>query len=180
MHLLNLALALAKLHPMAAGVGAAALLLLAALAMGLKFSSLRQRPRRPLALIVCDAIAVGSVREPANPPAPACEDDESDRVEGHSPAQIALSGIENADGNQWRFSIHKPGNVIATFCYPGKTEACAAHKAMRRALKDLSFAIAPGKSLPRPGSNPASDIDLSRHRSIWFDRPGTVAKLRIG
>ena len=171
--------AAARLDPLV-DAGVAVLLFLAAICWRFWLRAARRRARRPLALIVSDAIAAGSALESPGSAAQSSGDIGREQA-ATRPGELVLGGLEkwNAGGNQWCFSIAKASKVIAIFCYPGKTEARAAHKAMSRVLEDLRSVVLPEEHAPSPQSDPASGIDLRRHRSIWVDRPETAAPGKI-
>ena len=89
----------------------------------------RRARRRPTASILSDAIIVGS-----NSPRDAA------RPNGTRLMHPAVGELErlSESADQWGFSLTDADRVICTFVYPGREQAVAAQKAMRRAKKDLA------------------------------------------
>jgi hypothetical protein len=170
MDLANLvyALSIAKLHPVLAGAALVAFILLAA-GWGLRWGlMLRRRRERPLALIVADAIAQGSVHDMSAPPPQ--RDAPSVEMAAAGRARLRLTAyqkLEESESN-WGFSLREAGNLVATFVYPGQEEARAAHKAMRRALKDLTMVLQPAKTPLRRSELDPADF---RPQRVWAERP---------
>jgi len=104
----------------------------------------RRARRRPTAAVVSDAIMVGS-----NSPRPAAPKARADAVRQPALRQMApvVNGLEKLSDGQWGFSLGDAGHVIVTFVYPGRDQAQAALKAMRRTVKDLLFALRPADPL---------------------------------
>jgi hypothetical protein len=135
---LNMALLSAHMNilPVASGLVA---LILFAVSWRFRLSVLQRRERRPLALMVSDAISAGSFpsRMMVQPTGSTMENLSTHRM---SPALSSPEKL-NATGNQWGFSIHDHDKVIFTFVYPGKAEARIAYKAMQRAFKELAYSM---------------------------------------
>jgi hypothetical protein len=126
----------------ASGVGALVLIIAA---WQVRAAVLRRRARRrPLALVLSDAILVGS-----NSPRLAAA-----RTGGAAhPVTLATGELRsvNEAEDQWGFSLLDADKVILTFVYPGKQKAQTALKAMQRMCKNAAFVLQP---VPPPHPQP--------------------------
>lgn len=133
--------ALSHLPPnmLLAAAGAGALVLIVA-AWQVRAAVLRRRARRrPLALVLSDAILVGS-----NSPRLA-----GTKARGAAhPVTPALSELQNVNAHQdqWGFTVKDGDAAILTFVYPNKQKAQTAWKAMQRLCKNAAFVLQPGRS----------------------------------
>ena len=105
----------------------------------------RRARRRRMAVVVSDAIMLGS-----NSPRMEGQRHTARRME---PVIGELEKLNGKDG-QWGFSLRDADKAILTFAYPSREKADAALKAMRRACKDLTFAFEPDPSQAGSGEMP--------------------------
>ena len=102
----------------------------------------RRARRRPMALVVADAIMVGANIPRGNEPAPGTD---AAWPKGMRRSQPVVSGLEKLGDGQWGFSLHDADKVMVTFAYPARDKAETALKAMRRVRKDMAFALQPAE-----------------------------------
>jgi hypothetical protein len=126
----------------ASGVGGVILIIAA---WQVRAAVLRRRARRrPLALVLSDAILVGS-----NSPRPAVP--KAGTVPRPVTPVLSELQVVNVAEDQWGFSLQDADKVILTFVFPGRQKANTALKAMQRLCTNAVSVLQPALPLsPRP------------------------------